>query len=145
MGKHVVRFWRGARKSYETIKKAKLIDSWTRYSVENPDGSWTEYFGENVIGEPTGQILPVNDVKSSLDGVTLSPGDRYLIGTDGVDGGKATYQIYTVCATSDGNITIKIMDFNENYTVRVLSKGNKAYVLNDECLISYDDVDCGEF
>ena len=42
MGKHVVRFWRGARKSYETIKKAKLIDSWTRYSVENPDGSWTE-------------------------------------------------------------------------------------------------------
>ena len=145
MGKHVVRFWRGTRKSYEIIKNARLIDAWTRYSVENPDGSWTEYFGENLIGEPTGQILPVKDIVPSLDGVSLSPGDRYLVGSDGVDGGNATYQIYTVCANSEGNITIKIMDFTESYTVRVLSRGNKAYVLNEGYLISYDDVDCGEF
>jgi len=148
--KHIVRFWRGKRESYEFLKELKMLDPWTRYSVSDSDGSITEYFGTNQITQPSGQLFPVNDIVSELP-ETLNPGERFLVGHDATDGEPAKYSIMVVSTVPDEEdptkyrAEIQIEDFDYKYGVRVLSRGLKNYVLVDGKLKTYDDVDCGTF
>lgn len=148
--KHIVKFWRGKRESYEFLKSISFLDPWTRYSVIDSDESITEYFGSNQITQPSGQLFPVNDIVSELPG-TLNPGERYLVGHDSVDGEPAKYSIVVVSAVRDKEdptkykVSTQIEDFDYKYGVRVLSHGLKNFVLNDGKLVTYDDVDCGTF
>ena len=148
--KHIVKFWRGKRESYEFLKGLSFLDPWTRYSVEDPDGTITEYFGENQITQPSGQLFPVNDIVEELPDV-LYPGERYLVGHDSIDGAPAKYSVVVVSAKLDEEdptkykINTQIEDFDYKYGVRVLSHGLKNFVLVDGKLKTYDDVDCGTF
>ena len=148
--KHIVRFWRGKRESYEFLKELNMLDPWTRYSVSDSDGSITEYFGTNQITQPSGQLFPVNDIVSELP-ETLNPGERFLVGHDAADGEPAKYSIMVVSTVPDEEdptkyrAEIQIEDFDYKYGVRVLSRGLKNYVLVDGKLKTYDDVDCGTF
>ena len=148
--KHIVRFWRGKRESYEFLKELKMLDPCTRYSVSDSDGSITEYFGTNQITQPSGQLFPVNDIVSELP-ETLNPGERFLVGHDATDGEPAKYSIMVVSTVPDEEdptkyrAEIQIEDFDYKYGVRVLSRGLKNYVLVDGKLKTYDDVDCGTF
>lgn len=145
--KHIVRFWRGKRESYNFLKSVNRLDPWTRYSViESGDSAnaITEYFGENQINIPTGQLLPVSAVvATALPEYRVRPYDRYLVGTDGTG-----YKIieYLPKSTTDGVVLEKNeMDFDWKYGVRVRKEGLKNYVYVDGKLITYDDVDCGLF
>jgi len=148
--KHIVRFWKGKRESYELLKEILMLDSWTRYTVTDSDGSITEYFGENQITQPSGQLFPVNDIVRELP-QDLHPGERYLVGHDGEGGAPAKYSIVVVSAVRDEEdpdrykIDTQVEDFDYKYGVRVISRGLKNYVLVDEKLKTYDDVDCGTF
>lgn len=148
--KHIVRFWRGKRESYEFLKGLGMLDPWTRYSVIDSDSSITEYFGVNQITQPSGQLFPVNDIVSELP-ETLNPGERYLVGHDAVDETPAKYSIMVVSTVPDEEdptkyrAEVQIEDFDYKYGVRVLSRGLKNYVLVDGKLKTYDDVDCGTF
>ena len=145
--KHIVRFWRGKRESYNFLKSVNRLDPWTRYSVIDSGDSAnvvTEYFGENQINIPTGQILPVSAVvDTALPEYRVRPYDRYLVGTDGTG-----YKIieYLPKSTADGVVLEKNeMDFDWKYGVRVRKEGLKNYVYVDGKLVTYDDVDCGLF
>ena len=145
--KHIVRFWRGKRESYNFLKSVNRLDPWTRYSViESGDSAnaITEYFGENQINVPTGQLLPVSAVvATALPSYRVRPYDRYLVGTDG-----SGYKIieYLPKSTSEGVVLEQNeMDFDWRYGVRVRKEGLKNYVYVDGKLVTYDDVDCGLF
>lgn len=145
--KHIVRHWKGKRESYNFLKGMNYLDPWTRYSViEAEEGSGvTEYFGENIIAVPTGQLLPVNDVVEMLPPPYLaSPYDRYLVGTDAT--GYKVYEFQPRATASGTELeAYELLDFDFRYGVRVISRGLKNYVYVDGKLITYDDVDCGLF
>jgi hypothetical protein len=141
--KHVVRNWRGPRDKYEFLRNNGALNSWTRYVViDNINGKemYTEYFGNNQIFEHTGQLLPVNSIIETIASVTPVPYDRYLVGRDG-----SGYKIYECVLDSDNNLRWYIKNFDYRYGVRVREKGLKNFVYVDGNLITYDDVDCGEF
>lgn len=144
----IVKKWRGTRQAYNILLKAKKLDYWTRYSVKEVNGLWTEYYGENQITCPTGQILPVLDIVSSLPNV-LNPGDRYLVGQDASENTNAEYYIVTVDvdATMPNNINGRTEPFvnNSGMSVRVINKESMAYQLVDGFLVTYDKVDGGSF
>lgn len=146
--KKIVKKWRGTRKAYNTIAQANMLDYWTRYSVKDDNGTWTEYYGANQISSPTGQILPVLDIVSSLP-QTLNPGDRYLVGEDGSDNSPAAYVIVTIYADSEqaNGIFFHYEPFinNSGMSIRVINKASMAYQLVDEVLLTYDKVDGGYF
>lgn len=137
---HKVRHWRGNRVSYEFLLKQNALDPWTRYSVIEPDKSITEYFGNNIITEPTGQILPVDSLVSSIDEITPLPYGRYLVGSD-----ETGYKVYTAYIDEEANVSFSIKDFTDKFGVRIRDRGNKNYVLDGTHLVTYDDVDCGDF
>lgn len=124
--KHIVRNWRGKRESYNFLKRTNHLDAWTRYSVVESGDSGnniTEYFGDNQIAIPTGQILPVSAIVATLPSpINARPYDRYLVGGDG-DG----YEIYEFQpeATSAGTqmVAFKLVDFDWRYGVRVRAEG----------------------
>lgn len=144
----IVKKWRGTRQAYNILLKAKKLDYWTRYSVKEVDGLWTEYYGDNQITCPTGQILPVLDIVSSMPSV-LRPGDRYLVGQDASENTNAEYYIVTVDVdtTMPNNINGRTEPFinNSGMSVRVINKASMAYQLVDGLLITYDKVDGGDF
>ena len=142
-----VRHWRGTPEAYNTLVKAGALDYWTRYSVKYVDSvtneiTWKEYFGDNLITETPGQLLPVIDIVDELPSV-LNPGDRYLVGADG------TYFIAEVGVfREDGtgySLTTKIYTFKEGISVRVKNRGYKSYLLYDGKIITYDEVNCGTY
>lgn len=144
--KHVIRKWKGSRFGYNLIKRAGLIDPWTLYYVvdENPSGttSITEYCGENIVSVPSGQILPVKDVVDSIPPLAdINPYDRFLYGTD-ITGYKII-EFTPVKGTNE--LECSEFEFDWRYGVRILSKGLKNFVYYDNKLVTYDDVDCGEF
>ena len=137
--KHKIRFWRGTRESYNKIISP---DFWTRYSVKEPNGLWREYYGTNLISTQTGVLAPVLDILDELP-KTVNPGDRYLIKTK-VEGGFI-YQIYEFSPFQENGeylLSEKITDLGD-LTVRVKSRGLKAYQVVEGKLITYDDVNCG--
>lgn len=146
--KKIVKKWRGSRESYNSLSKAGILDYWTRYSVKDTNGLWTEYYGSNQISSPSGQMLPVLDIVTTLPAV-LNPGDRYLVGSDETATSNAEYYIVTIDidTTSENNLSVRTENFTNNsgMSVRVINKGSMAYQLVDGELITYDLVDGGEY
>lgn len=144
----IVKKWRGTRESYNVIEKAGLLDYWTRYSVKDVDGRWIEYYGSNQITCPSGQLLPVLDIVSTLPQV-LNPGDRYLVGNDATDNTNAEYYIVIIDIdnTTNNNLSARTEPFinNSGMSVRVINKKSMAYQLVDGEMITYDMVDGGEY
>lgn len=144
----IVKKWRGTRESYNLIARVGKLDYWTRYSVKEVDGTWTEYYGTNMISSPSGQFLPVIDIVSSLP-TTLNPGDRYLVGIDATNMVPAEYYIVTVDidTSADNNLSVHTEPFKNNsgMSVRVVNRGSMAYQLVDGEIITYDMVDGGNY
>lgn len=144
----IVKKWRGTRKSYNIIAKAGLLDYWTRYSVKDVDGTWTEYYGSNQITCPSGQYLPVLDIVSTLPSV-LNPGDRYLVGRDATETESAEYYIVTIDVddTTNNGLSARTDKFNNNsgMSVRVINRKSMAYQLVDGEMTTYDMVDGGVY
>lgn len=143
MAKHLIKHWRGSRENYNLLKSTGLIDFWTLYYVVDTVGTEShivEYFGNNVINQPTGQVLAVNDLLTQLPS-SANPYDRFLVGND-VDGYKI-YEYTPISGTSE--LSVSEMNFDWKYGVRILSKGLKNYVYYNSHLKTYDDIDCGEF
>jgi len=142
----IVRKWRGTRASYNTIAKANMLNYWTRYSVKDVDGTWTEYYGSNQISCPTGQLLPVLDIVSKLP-ETLNPGDRYLVGVDATETSASEYYIVTIDVDNVNGLSARTEAFvnNSGKSVRVINRKSMAYQLVDGKMITYDQVDGGTF
>lgn len=144
----IVKKWRGTRESYNLIARVGKLDYWTRYSVKEVDGTWTEYYGTNMVSSPSGQFLPVIDIVSSLP-TTLNPGDRYLVGVDATNTVPAEYYIVTVDidTSADNNLSVHTEPFKNNsgMSVRVVNRGSMAYQLVDGEIITYDMVDGGNY
>lgn len=148
INKKIVKKWRGSRELYNKIAKGGLLDYWTRYSVKDVDGTWTEYYGSNRISCPSGQFLPVLDIVSELPTV-LNPGDRYLVGKDANEVENADYYIVIVDIDNESNnkLSVRTEPFinNSGMSVRVINKKSMAYQLVDGKIITYDLVDGGNF
>lgn len=146
--KKIVRKWRGTRASYNILANANKLDYWTRYSVKDVNGLWTEYYGANQITCPSGQILPVLDIVSSLPS-TLNPGDRYLVGKDGDESISAEYYIVTIEVDTEKpngiNGCTEAFLNNSGMSVRVINKESMAYQLVNNVLTTYDKIDGGYF
>lgn len=138
----LIKKWRGTRASYNMIAEAGILDYWTRYSVKEVDGTWSEYFGSNLISEPSGQLLPVIDIVETLP-AKLNPGDRYLVGSGSL------YVLATVDFDhfTDNNLKIREEAFvnNSGKSVRVINRKSMAYQMVDGELVTYDQVDGGTF
>lgn len=142
--KHLVKKWRGSRSNYNLLKSTNMIDPWTIYYVVDTIGNETkvvEYFGTNIVSQPTGQVLAVNDVLASLPSSGINPYDRYLVGDDA--NGYKIYEYTPISGTNE--LSVSEMNFDWRYGVRILSRNLKNYVYYNSHLITYDDVDCGMF
>ena len=142
----IVKKWRGSRALYNSIAKAGMLDYWTRYSVKEVNGTWTEYFGVNQVTSPSGQFLPVLDIVETLPPI-LHPGDRYLVGRDATENTGAEYYIVTIDVDTDGALSARTDAFinNGGMSVRVINRNSMAFQLVDGILLTYDQVDGGEF
>lgn len=144
----IVKKWRGTRALYNILAKAGKLDYWTRYSVKDANGVWTEYYGDNQITSPSGQLLPVLDIVTTLPS-SLNPGDRYLVGKDGSETLPAEYYIVTIYVDNEQpngiNGNIEQFTNNSGMSVRVINQGSMAYQLVDNILLTYDKVDGGCF
>lgn len=138
----IVKRWRGTREAYNRIKKANMLDYWTRYSVKELNGTWTEYYGSNQITAPTGQFLPVLDIVNTLPTI-LNPGDRYLVGS-----GAEWYVVTVDIDTSTPNhLSAHTEPFKNDsgMSVRVINRKSMAYELVGGELVTYDQVDGGNY
>lgn len=144
----IVKKWRGTRESYNRLSKFNRLDYWTRYSVKEVDGTWTEYYGSNQISSPSGQLLPVLDIVSTLPS-SLNPGDRYLVGMDMTSSSNAEYYIVSIDidASEANNLSARTEPFinNSGISVRVINRGSKAYQLVDGYIKTYDEVNGGKY
>ena len=144
--KNRVRFWRGTAESYEIIKKAGLLNYWTRYSVKytiNGLTTWKEFYGDNPLTEETGQLLPVIDIVQVLPSV-LNPGDRYWVSDNGVN---IIVEITVGKDEYDGTATLssRNLELKEGVSVRVKNYGYKSYVNINGKPVTYDEIDCGTY
>lgn len=148
MKNKVVKQWRGTRKSYDILKNAKRLNYWTRYSVKEPNGTWTEYYGSNMITCPSGQLLPVIDIVDRLPSI-LNPGDRYLVGSDATDNTSAEYYIVTIDidTEAENNLSARTEIFTNNsgMSVRVINRMSMAYQLVNGEITTYDSVNGGTY
>lgn len=141
MAKHLVKHWKGNRASYNTVKNAGLLDAWTNYVVIENDGTVNEYFGNNLKFRPEGQLVTVKDILAAEPDVTaVTPYDRYLVGTDALG-----YKVVEYTFDKNNTLTKEELTFDKKFGVRVESRGLKNYVYYNNKLVTYDDVDCGEF
>lgn len=143
MAKHLIKNWKGSRASYNLLKTNNSIDAWTKYFVIDGTGSAstvTLYFGLNPVSDKCGDLTAVNDILQEAP-LNPNPYDRYLVGTDAT--GYKIYE-YTPIKNS-GSLSLEIRDFDSKHGVRVQSRGLKCYVYYNGRLITYDDVDCGDF
>lgn len=144
----IVKQWRGTRNAYNLISKANLLNYWTRYSVKEIDGTWTEYYGSNLITCHSGQLLPVIDIVEHLPSI-LNPGDRYLVGKDATDKTNAEYYIVTIDidTEAENNLSARTELFTNNsgMSVRVINKKSMAYQLVNGEMITYDSVNGGTY
>ena len=144
--KKQVRFWRGTSASYETMKKAGMLNYWTRYSVKYVDSyglvTWKEFYGDNPLTEDPGQLLPVIDIVQKLPSV-LNPGDRYWVSKFGFN------IITTIEVGKDKNgeatLSSRNLELKEGISVRVKNRGYKSYLVLNEEIITYDEIDCGTY
>jgi hypothetical protein len=143
MAKHLIKNWKGSRASYNLLKANNLIDAWTKYYViDTVDSATTvtEYFGLNPVSDKCGDFTAVNDIVQEPP-LNLNPYDRFLVGTDATG-----YKIYEYTPIKNSNLlSLEIRDFDWKHGVRVFSRGLKCFVYYNGHLVTYDDVDCGEF
>lgn len=143
MAKHLVKNWKGSRESYNFLKANNAIDAWTKYFViDTVDSATTvtEYFGLNPVSDKCGDFAAVNDIVQEPP-LNLNPYDRFLVGTDATG-----YKIYEYTPIKNSNLlSCEIRDFDAKHGVRVYSRGLKCFVYYNGHLVTYDDVDCGEF
>ena len=140
--KQKIRHWRGTRANYETLVNNGATNPWTKYVVIdtiNGVDRYTEYYGNNIVTDATGQLLPVKSIISSVSEIEPQPYDRYLVGSDGVG-----YNVYEYVIVEDTHKWL-IKPFDYNYGIRVIDRGLKNYVYIDGALITYDDVNGGRF
>lgn len=144
----IVKKWRGTRELYNFLSKHNKLDYWTRYSVKEVNGTWTEYYGSNQISSPSGQLLPVLDIVSTLPS-SLNPGDRYLVGVDMTDISNAEYYIVTIDFDSEevNKLSARTEPFlnNSGLSIRVINRESKAYQLVDGYIKTYDEVNGGNY
>lgn len=141
----LIRKWLGDRASYDFLLAHKALDSWMKYTVMEPDGRITEYYGDNQITNNTGQLLPVISIEASISDIDESkrtPGTRYLVGPES-DG---AYYIYEYILNGENNaVTEKKTLFDDRFGVRVKSDELRNYVLYNGELITYDRFDAGMY
>lgn len=154
----IVKFWRGSRAAYNALGS---WDYWTRYSVFEGDENgqhiagepYTEYFGTTCITPTPGQVLPVKTVCVSLP-ETLELGDRFLVGFDSYEDAQGNtvegkyYLVEIGPAINGDGVTYRKATIIKPFikqSVRVADRNMKEYMFVNGKLISYDDVDCGEF
>jgi hypothetical protein len=156
--KNIVRFWRGSRAAYNALG---TWDYWTRYSVYEGDANgkhipgepYVEYYGTTCITPVAGQLLPVKTVCTALP-ENLELGDRFLVGYDSfvdTEGKTVTGEYYIIeigpVMNADGVSYRKatmIKPFVKQ-SVRIIDRGMKEYMFHNGKLMTYDDIDCGEF
>lgn len=147
--KHVIRYWRGSRSSYNFLKENKALDPWMRYSVVDViDGEnhIEEYFGSHKITNDFGENLPVDGIVSELPTSGVEPYMRYLVGEDGKGYRIAQYEPKKdPSSMDDPNFEWNYVNFDWRRSVRVKSDDLRAYVCVDNKLITYDSTDCGSF
>lgn len=130
----LVNIWRGSRESYNNLG---IYDYYTRYSVKENDGTYTEYYGTCPISPNSGQLLPVIDIVETLPSEpnSLHAGDRYLVGSG------STYYIVEITPVLDKPIITPL----GTYSVKVINKNMMEYQLVNGKLRTYDIVDCGSY
>lgn len=146
--KHVIRYWRGSRSSYNFLKENKALDPWMRYSVVDViDGEnhIEEYFGSHKITNDFGENLPVDGIVSELPTSGVEPYMRYLVGEDGKGYRIAQYEPKDPSSVDDPIFAWNYVNFDWRRSVRVKSDDLRAYVCVDNKLITYDSTDCGSF
>lgn len=147
--KHVIRYWRGSRSSYNFLKESNALDPWMRYSVVDViDGEnhVEEYFGSHKITNDFGENLPVDGIVETLPTSSVTPYMRYLVGKDGTGYKIAQYEPKKdPLSADDPSFEWNYINFDWKRSVRVKSDGLRAYVYVDGKLISYDSTDCGSF
>lgn len=147
--KHVIRYWRGSRSSYNFLKENNALDPWMRYSVVDViDGEnhIEEYFGSHKITNDFGENLPVDGIVETLPTSSVTPYMRYLVGKDGTGYKIAQYEPKKdPLSADDPSFEWNYINFDWKRSVRVKSDGLRAYVYVDGKLISYDSTDCGSF
>ena len=138
MNEKIVKFWRGSRNAYNTLTN---FDYWTRYTVTEPDGTKTEYFGTDKISTDSGELQPVEKILTSQEFLSLttsekSQGKRYLV--------VENDDYYVIEFGPSLSVASKIQPFGDN-SVRVKSLKYKKYQLVDGVLKTYDitGIDCG--
>jgi hypothetical protein len=140
--KNRVRFWRGTAESYETIKKSGLLNYWTRYSVKYTDVNglvtWKEFYGDNPLTEEPGQLLPVIDIVTTLPTV-LNPGDRYWVSNQGEN-----YIVDVTVGVGDV-LSHRVITLKEGMGVRIKNRNYKSYLLVNNEVVTYDEVNCGTY
>lgn len=147
MADKAVKFWRGSRALYNILVVNGALDTYTRYSIHENDGSWSEYYGADLLSVATGQLLPVIDIVSSLP--ACNKGDRYIVGHDATfdaEGEKTVDEnYYLVVAGENGASEAQIEPFTDKHCVRVRNRQLKCYQIVNGVMMTYDDADCGEF
>lgn len=146
--KHVIRYWRGSRSSYNFLKDNNALDPWMIYSVVDViDGEnhIEEYFGSHKITNDFGENLPVDGIVSELPTSGVEPYMRYLVGEDGTGYKIAQYEPKKDPSSVDApNFEWNYVNFDWRRSVRV-KPDLRAYVYVDGKLITYDSTDCGSF
>ena len=59
---HNFSVWRGKRSTYNKLGIEKKLDYWTLYSVIEPDGTRSLYWGAKPTVTVTGELYPVTDI-----------------------------------------------------------------------------------
>ena len=151
---HNFSVWRGKRSTYNQLGIDKKLDYWTLYSVIEPDGTRSLYWGAKPTVTVTGELYPVTDIVSELP-TTLNVGDRYIVGHDGTfdsSGAVVTHAEYYVVEIA-ANATQSVINPLGSFSVRAKNRGMKCYMLINDRLVTYDNqldtddfiLDCGTY
>jgi len=156
--KHLIRHWKGSRESYNYLREKNVLDPWTEYIVidtinsgqTNSAVTYTHYVGDNQVYDNCDGVYTVIGIRETEPLDNIKPYDRYLVGTDAT--GYEIYE-YQPIKTDEGEPALipEIIKYDwKKGGVRIKEKGLKCYVYLDEPgrggkLITYDEVDCGEW
>ena len=151
---HNFSVWRGKRSTYNQLGIDKKLDYWTLYSVIEPDGTRSLYWGAKPTVTVTGELYPVTDIVSELP-TTLNVGDRYIVGHDGTfdsSGSVVTHAEYYVVEIA-ADATQSVINPLGSFSARVKNRGMKCYMLINDRLVTYDNqldtddfiLDCGTY
>lgn len=151
---HNFSVWRGKRSTYDQLGIDKKLDYWTLYSVIEPDGTRSLYWGAKPTVTVTGELYPVTDIVSELP-TTLNVGDRYIVGHDGTfdsSGSVVNHAEYYVVEIA-ADATQSVINPLGSFSVRVKNRGMKCYMLINDRLVTYDNqldtddfiLDCGTY